>query len=128
MTDGPPQQFTSSSDQWEQLKPLAREMRQSATLAENALWTRIRSRQLNGAKFRRQHAIDHFIVDFVCLERHLIIELDGEIHDLPDQQAYDVERQSLLEGRGFRVLRFANRDVLEAIDSVLDRISAALAE
>ena len=128
MTDGPPQQFKSSASQWENLKPLAREMRQSPTPAENILWTRIRNRQLNGAKFRRQHAIDRFVVDFACLERHLIIEVDGEIHDLPDQKDYDVERQTFLEGCGFRILRFANRDVLDSIDSVLDRISAALAE
>ena len=68
-------------DLWKKLKPLAREMRHDPTPAESVLWEALRGRRITGFKFRWQHGIERFIVDFVCLESRLIIEVDGDIHD-----------------------------------------------
>ncbi len=118
--------YTVAHDQWDKLKPFAREMRHAPTPAEDALWKHLRGRQLNGAKFRRQHAIDHYIVDFVCIERQLIIEVDGDIHARPDQNSYDAFRQRHLEEIGYRVLRFTNDAVMQSVTAVLEVIGAAL--
>jgi very-short-patch-repair endonuclease len=109
---------------WEKLKPLAREMRQTPTPAESALWQLLRNRRVTGAKFRRQHAIERFIVDFICLEHKLIIEVDGEIHQ--HQQDYDTVRQAFLEYQGFCVLRFSNEAVLETPSHVIAAIESKL--
>jgi leucyl-tRNA synthetase len=101
-------------------------MRREPTPAEAVLWERIRNRRIGNARFRRQHTVEGFIVDFVCLESSLVIEVDGDIHDQPDQKAYDHERQLFLEARGFRVLRFSNADVTHALDAVADVIGEAL--
>jgi very-short-patch-repair endonuclease len=115
-----PEWFHSSTNWWEILKPLARQMRYEPTPAENALWDMLRNRQIEGAKFRRQHAIDRFIVDFICLEYHLIIEVDGEIHQYTQEE--DAIRQGFLEAMNFRVLRFSNDDVLYHIVRVVQEI------
>lgn len=120
--------YTAPPDQWDKLKPRAREMRHEPTPAEDALWKHLRGRGLNGAKFRRQHAIDRFIVDFVCVEHQLIVEVDGSIHELPDQQVYDANRQTHLEALGYRILRFTNGEVLKSVEAVLEVIGAALLE
>ncbi|MCB9450786.1 MAG: endonuclease domain-containing protein [Anaerolineaceae bacterium] len=109
---------------WEKLKPLARQMRHEPTPAEDILWQRLRNRQVSGAKFRRQYAIERFIVDLACLEYRLIIEIDGDIHDY--QQDYDMLRQAFLEAQGFQVLRFSNDDVLQSLDVVVTIIREAL--
>lgn len=119
-------QFTSSADQWQKLKPLAREMRHEPTAAEAALWQHLRNRRIGGAKFRRQHSVEGFIVDFVCIGKWLIIEVDGDIHEQPDQAAYDRERQARLEARGFRVLRFTNADILRSVEAAAEAIGEAL--
>lgn len=124
--DEKPKQFTSSSAQWEKLKPLVREMRHQPTPAEDALWQKLRNRQVQGAKFRRQHSIEGFIVDFVCVEHRLIIEVDGSIHEMPDQQSYDEQRQAFLEAQGFRIMRFTNDAVLQSIDAVVEAIKAQI--
>ena len=121
-------QFTTPPDHWQNLKAFAQQMRQQPTPAEAALWRRLRGRRVGGVKFRRQHAIAGFIVDFVCLERFLIVEVDGTIHDLPDQQERDALRQAHLESLGYRVLRFTNGDVLGSIEAVLEVIGAAVEE
>ncbi|MBN8637149.1 MAG: endonuclease domain-containing protein [Anaerolineae bacterium] len=127
MSDEPRKQLTTTSrDHWDKLKPLAREMRHVPTAAEDQLWEAIRGRQLNGAKFRRQHAIDAFIVDFVSIEHQLIIEVDGTVHEDPDQQLYDAERQARLESLGFRLLRFTNGNVVRSLPAVLEVIGEAL--
>ena len=118
--------YTTSPDQWDKLKPRAREMRHAPTPAEDHLWQYLRGRRLNGAKFRRQHAIGPFIVDFVCIEQLLVVEVDGLIHEQPDQQDRDVNRQAHLEGLGYRVLRFTNGEVLQSVQAVLEVIDAAL--
>jgi very-short-patch-repair endonuclease len=119
-------QFTSSPEQWGNLKLRAQELRHQPTAAENALWRRIRNRQVGGAKFRRQHTVEGFIVDFVCIEQRLILEVDGEIHNTIDQQAYDREREAILEGHGFSIIRFTNDEVLHSTDSVVARIIETL--
>ena len=101
----------------------ARELRREATPAEAYLWSHLRGRQLQGLKFRRQHPIDRYIVDFVCVEARLIVEVDGDIHLA--QQEYDAFRTGYLESRGYRVIRFANDTVLNNVDAVLAAIQQA---
>jgi very-short-patch-repair endonuclease len=109
---------------WEKLKPLARQMRKSPTPAENQLWQHLRGKQLLGYKFRRQHAIERFIVDFYCHKARLIVEIDGPIHQYTPEE--DAIRQEFLESLGFRVLRFTNEQVMTNIDGVLEKIAEAL--
>ncbi len=109
---------------WEQLKPLAREMRHAPTSAEDQLWQRFRNHQLRGLKFRRQHTIDRFIVDFYCPEVRLIIEVDGPVHQFTPEE--DAIRQAFLENAGMRVLRFTNEQVQTNVEGVLAEIGSAL--
>ncbi len=108
---------------WEKLKPVARQMRHKPTKAEEILWQHVRNRQIAGFKFRRQHSIERFIVDFYCAETELIIEVDGPIHQYQEQE--DILRQEFIENQGLRVLRFSNDDVINHISLVLDQISGA---
>jgi len=99
----------------------AREMRHPQTLAETTLWHMLRNRQ-TGFKFRRQHPIERFIVDFYCAEAKLLIEVDGESHLEPDQEEYDKARTEYLERLGYKVIRFTNNDVRYNINAVVDKI------
>ena len=101
-----------------------RALRNDATDAERALWQRLRGRQLEGVKFRRQHPFGSYILDFACLEKRVAIELDGGQH--VDATAYDATRTRALEISGFTVLRFWNHDVFENMDGVLEEILRAL--
>ena len=103
----------------------ARELRGNSTDAETRLWSRLRASQL-GVRFRRQHRIAGYIADFVCLEKRVIVELDGGQH--ADQVEYDERRTQVLTKLGFRVLRFWNNDALIRTDDVLTQIHASLAE
>ena len=94
----------TTPDLWERLKPLAREKRHTPTEAEDRLWQMLRRHQLAGLKFRRQHPIERFIVDFHCTEARLVIEVDGPIHHYSREE--DAIRQELLEALGLRVVRF----------------------
>jgi len=109
---------------WAKLKLLARQMRHAPTPAEDKLWQRLRNRQLHGFKFRRQHAIERFIVDFYCAEARLIVEVEGAIHQYTQEE--DAIRQEFLESLGLRVLRFTNDEINTSLDKVLEKISAAL--
>ena len=100
----------------------ARELRQQMTPAERLLWSHLRGSRLNGHKFRRQHPLGPYIVDFCCPDSRLIIELDGAVH--LDQADYDVSRTEYLEHFGYLVLRFANDAVFFDISTVLRHISA----
>ena len=106
------------------MKQHARELRQKQTDAERLLWKHLRNRQVAGYKFRRQEVIKPYIVDFVCFDAKLIIEVDGGQHG--DQIEYDEARTTYLETRGYRVLRFWNNEVLEHTESVLEHICAEL--
>ncbi len=102
-----------------------RNLRRSQTEAERKLWLHLRDRRLLGYKFRRQHRIDRFYPDFVCLQARLIVELDGSQH--LGRQHYDEARTKRLEELGYRLLRLWNDDVLLRIDNTLAAIAAALA-
>jgi very-short-patch-repair endonuclease len=105
---------------WGALKPAVRQLRHDQTRAEDALWEYLRNRQIANLKFRRQHAIDRFVVDFYCADASLVIEVDGSAHN--DSRAQDALRQDFLESMGLRVLRFPNDDVLNHIDDVIASI------
>lgn len=105
---------------------LARKLRSEPTDAERCLWWKLRHRQLAGFRFRRQHPVGRFVLDFVCLERKLVVEVDGGQHD--EQSAKDEERTTWLEAQGFRVLRFWNHEVLGNTDAVLEEILRAVEE
>ena len=98
----------------------AGELRQNQTEAEAKLWSRLRAHRMAGVQFRRQHAIENYIVDFCSPRRKLIVELDGSQH--LDQAKYDLERTRYFEPKGYRVLRFWNHDVMNNIDAVLNTI------
>jgi very-short-patch-repair endonuclease len=102
----------------------ARRLRVNATEAEQKLWSRLRKRQLYGFQFRRQFSIGPFFVDFVCLEAMLVIEVDGSQH--ADEEDHDERRSAFLRINGYRVLRFWNFDVLNDLDSVVERIAEVL--
>ena len=99
-------------------KTHSRQLRKNMTDVERLLWLKIRSRQLLGYRFRRQHPIKNYIVDFVCLDSKLIIELDGGQHI--DQHDYDERRDKVLNQEGFEVLRFWNNEIIENLDGVLE--------
>ncbi len=92
------------------------------THAEEKLWNVLRGRRLNGLKFRRQHPVDQFVLDFYCVEHHLAVEVDGEVHTTLDQAARDEERTMWLHAKGIRVLRVTNDEVENDLDGVLRRI------
>ncbi len=105
-----------------------RELRQNATDAEKLMWQLLRNRGVHDAKFRRQHPIASYILDFYCHESRLAIELDGSGHLESKQAAYDEERTKILNEQGIRVLKFWNSDVLNKIEDVLKEIWIALEE
>jgi very-short-patch-repair endonuclease len=109
---------------WNLLDPVVKQMRREPTLAEQVLWAELRGRKICGKKFRRQHAVDRFVVDFLCPEAALIIEIDGPIHQLQIEQ--DLERQHSLTQMGFHFLRFSNDQVLHHLDVVTAQIRQAL--
>jgi very-short-patch-repair endonuclease len=109
---------------WEKLRPIAREMRNKPTEAENLLWQRLRRHDLSGYKFRRQHNIERFIVDFYCAQAHLVIEVDGPIHQYQENE--DLLRQQYLESQNLKVLRFPNNSVLQNLEDVIKQILSHL--
>lgn len=102
---------------------IARLLRQEQTNAEKKLWGHLRNRQVENLKFRRQHPLKEYIVDFFCEEYGMVIELDGEYHHHPNQQEKDNSRDVLLENLGYRVLRIENKLVFEELETVLQTIS-----
>jgi len=108
----------------ETFKSRSRQLRKQATDAEDLLWRHLRARRMQGFKFRRQVAIEPYIVDFVCFEARLIIEADGGQH--ATQIPYDQQRTRELETRGYRILRFWNHVILAETESVLETIRSAL--
>ncbi|MBS0529595.1 MAG: endonuclease domain-containing protein [Proteobacteria bacterium] len=103
----------------------AKSLRKSMTDAERRLWYRLRAHRLANIKFKRQAVIGRHVVDFVCFERSLVIEVDGGQHD---GQASDLTRDRWLTNEGFRVMRFWNNEVLNNTDAVLSRILEAMAD
>ena len=103
----------------------ARELRAHMTAAEERLWQAIRGKQIDGLRFRAQHPVGRFILDFYCPARKLIIEIDGESHD--EQLDRDSERSAILESYGYLVVRFSNAEVHSGLADVVDRIRTAAA-
>ena len=114
---------TASPDIYPLLEEKAKQQRSFPTEAENAMWEMLRGKALE-LKFRRQHVIGDYIVDFVCFERNLVIEIDGKYHDESDQKEKDAERTSFLNKAGFKVLRYTTEEVIASPQEVLDDISA----
>ena len=109
---------------WEKLKPVAREKRRKPTEAENLLWQRLHNYKIPGFKFRRQHSIGQFIVDFYCAKARLVIEVDGLIHQYQGEE--DAIRQEYLESLDLKVLRFSNDAILNDTNGVIRQITALL--
>jgi len=103
----------------------ARELRRSQTPAEAALWELLRNRQLIGIKFKRQFPIGRYVADFYCHDRKLVVELDGEIHELPRQENHDQNRDTYLRSLGLRILRISNEEVFADSSQVLQKIRDA---
>jgi very-short-patch-repair endonuclease len=97
-----------------------RELRQNSAPAERHLWHFLRAKRLKGYKFRRQHLVHPFVVDFVCLEKKLVVELDGGQH--VDQGCYDEKRTLFLQSKGYTVLRFWNDRIFKETEAVLSQI------
>jgi methylmalonyl-CoA mutase len=109
---------TSDKFYYKSLKEFVANHRNKPTEAENALWQYLRDKQLDGIKFRRQHIIDKYIADFISLENKLIVEVDGSIHQLPENKENDKQRTERLNELGYTVIRFTNNEVLHNIDVV----------
>ncbi len=117
--------MTANSELWKKLKALARDNRKNPTEAENILWQELRDRK-TGFKIRRQHAIDVFIADFICIEKKVVIEVDGEYHNDPEQKEYDEQRTFVLNNLGFKVIRFFNNEVTNNTKAVVEKIKNEL--
>ncbi len=113
-------------DSSENIVTNAKELRQRQTTAEKILWSYLRNRKLNGNKFRRQHYIKTYIVDFYCAEKMLSVELDGGIHSTKEQKEYDKSRTSTLIELGITELRFKNEEIEQDVFSVLNKIKTEL--
>jgi very-short-patch-repair endonuclease len=104
----------------------ARRLRRDSTDCERILWDRLRRRSLDGIKFRRQHPLGPYVLDFFCEEARVGIELDGGGHDEDEQRLRDARKARHAEERGIRILRFWNTDVLQNVDGVLETILRAV--
>ena len=100
----------------------ARRLRRPLTASEQALWAALRDNPLRGFKFRRQHPFGPYILDFFCVQAQLAVELDGSVHDQPDQKEYDANRTAYLESHGLRLLRFKNLEVERNMEDVFAKI------
>jgi very-short-patch-repair endonuclease len=103
----------------------ARRLRRQLTDVEQVLWSSLRDSRMQGIKFRRQHPFGPYVLDFFCVQAQLAVELDGGIHDRPEQIEYDRERTAFLEAEGLRVLRFRNEDIADKLDQVMNKILEA---
>ena len=104
----------------------AQTLRKRQTPGEIALWRKLRAKRFHHLKFRRQAPIGPYIVDFLCVEKRLIIEIDGISHLEPGAEAYDIEREEYLKSEGFRVIRFSNGQTVNHLYGVLSKIEKAL--
>jgi len=110
------------------LKPVRRKLRSSMTPAEATMWLHLRSSQLQGRKFRRQHSIGPYVVDFYCPSARLVLELDGATHDNADAQKRDAFRDLYLRSLGLRVIRVRSSDVIKNTEGVLAQVAQVLKE
>ncbi len=103
-------------------------LRRDMTLAERILWNRLSDRKIFNVKFRRQHPVNIFIVDFYCHELKLVIEIDGEVHNDYESKEYDLGRTAVLNKFGIKVIRFSNEEVIYNIDTVITKIHKVITE
>ena len=115
-------------DHQQTLTDAAKELRQNQTPAEKIFWDIVRTKQFLSLKFRRQHPIKFYVVDFCCIALKLVIELDGAVHDDPDQAEQDQEREFNLKQWGYTVIRFRNIEILQRLDQTLLRLTTAIAK
>tara|TARA_B100000315_G_C14166438_1_gene402501 strand:+ start:150 stop:533 length:384 start_codon:yes stop_codon:yes gene_type:complete len=101
---------------------LAQSLRKRLTTSEKLLWQQLRRRQFHGYRFRRQTPLGPYIVDFLCVERMLVLEVDGDSHHYPRAKQKDQTRSAYLRERGFTVIRFSNSQIVESLDDVLEKI------
>jgi len=121
-----PGYFNSTSLEWKNTLSFAKANRKNLTETEEIIWQEIRNRKIIGAQFRRQHPVAGYIPDFVCLEKKLIIEIDGEYHDDEEQKKFDKARENWLAQQGVTMIRFTNFTVKNTLQSVLKDIEQAL--
>jgi very-short-patch-repair endonuclease len=110
------------------LKDTRRELRNSSTAAEAELWNHLKAGQQQGRKFRRQHSVRNYILDFYCPSEKLAIELDGQVHYSAIADSLDQERDRELNGLGIKVLRFENKEVFQNIEDVLHEINSGFSK
>ncbi len=111
-----------------ELKDFRRELRSNPTRAETEMWHGLRSKRLAGYKFRRQHSLGPFIVDFYCTQFQIVVEVDGATHDDLSQKEYDTERTKYLQENNIRVIRFTDGEVLWSVDMCCEKILALILE
>lgn len=104
------------------LRRRSKELRIKQTAAEQLLWQQLRAHRFSGLKFKRQYLILPFIVDFYCHELNLIVEVDGDIHDLEEIKEKDIRREAFLKSKGYRIIRFTNERVFSDMNYVLEEI------
>ena len=115
-------QFFNKSEETEKRRRLRNDM----PAAETVVWSRLRRKQVCGCKFRRQYSVGPYVLDFYCPALKLAVEIDGDSHFVADANDYDEQRQAFIESFGVRFLRFANRQVSEDLEGVLEAISRAV--
>ena len=111
----------------EMLTTRARSLRKEMTPAEIKLWSVLRGRQISGHRFRRQHPFERYIIDFICLEKRVVIEVDGAQHFEPEALEYDAQRTRWLQSNGYVVVRFSNIEVFTKFEGVLMAIADSVA-
>jgi very-short-patch-repair endonuclease len=104
----------------------ARSLRKNMTVAEKELWERLKGKKIKGYRFRPQHPINFYIADFYCHVARLVIEIDGEQHNLGENKTYDIDREKIMLSLGINTLRFKNQEVLNEIGKVISLIEASL--
>src|ERR1041385_7953964 len=104
------------------LKPIRKKLRNNATSAEALLWQALKGRRLEGRKFRRQHSIGNYVVDFYCASENLILEVDGDVHEVESVKEHDLIREKYLLDLGFKVFRMQNENVFRNMSLILNEI------
>ncbi len=115
------QNFNKTSE-----KEKRRQLRKNQTFCEKIVWLYLRDRKTLGYKFRRQYSVDQFVIDFYCPELKLAVEIDGNVHDQPDQKEYDIKRQEYLESFGIAFIRITNEELLGNPNMAFDRIEEVI--
>ena len=111
-----------------ELKETRRHLHKNQTYTEKIVWMYLRNRQMEGYKFRRQYSVDKFVIDFYCPKLKLAIEIDGSIHNEPDQKEYDVKRQEYLETFGIKFLRLTNEEINGNPNAAFEKIEKTIEE